>query len=451
MSLQVIILAAGQGTRMKSALPKVLHPLAGKPLLEHVINTARHLQPECLHIVYGHGGDSVKSQFAADDIQWVHQEQQLGTGHAVQLALENIASDDRVCIQYGDVPMLSVETLTSLLKVSDTLGVLTAHVENPAGYGRIIRGESGQIEAIVEDRDTNEQQKCIQEINTGIMAGNAGQIEKLLGEVGSNNDQGEVYLTDIIALANKDGIAINTFTTSSEVEITGINDKVQLASMERSKQQQIAEGLMKSGVTLYDPARLDVRGELICGKDIVIDINCLVEGKVELQDGVCIGPNVCLKDCIIGPETIIKANCVIEGGVVGKGAIIGPFARIRPGTQLNNSVHIGNFVEVKNSEIDEGSKVNHLSYIGDSQIGKRVNVGAGTITCNYDGAAKHQTTIKDDVFIGSGSELVAPIIIGKGATVGAGSTISKDIDEDVLVVERTKARTITDWQRPKKK
>jgi len=389
--------------------------------------------------------------FTGDDLQWVHQEQQLGTGHAVQLALQNITADDQVCVQYGDVPMLTAETLSSLLNTGDKLSVLTAHLDDPFGYGRIIRSESGQIEAIVEERDTNEQQKSIKEINTGIMAGKAGLIKQLLEEVGSDNDQGEIYLTDIIALAKNSGILINTFTTSSEIEITGINDKLQLASMERSKQMLIAEELMRSGVTLFDPARLDVRGELICGKNVVIDINCVVEGRVELQDGVSIGPNVYLKDCVIGKDTVIKPNCVIEDGKVGKGAVIGPFARIRPGTQLHDAVHIGNFVEVKNSEIHEGSKVNHLSYVGDSQVGKRVNVGAGTITCNYDGAAKHQTVIEDDVFIGSGAELVAPIKIAEGATVGAGSTISKDVEKGVLIVERSKTRTITDWQRPKKK
>jgi len=451
MSLHVIILAAGQGTRMKSSLPKVLHSLAGKPLLEHVIDTARRLKPECIHIVYGHGGDSVKSRFDGNDIQWVRQEHQRGTGHAVQLGLLDIPESSQLCILYGDVPLLTLATLKALLESGDTLGVLTANVNDPAGYGRMIRGSTGQLEAIVEDRDTNAQQKQIKEINTGIMAGNVGLIKKLLSEVKANNDQGEIYLTDIIALASKDGVTISDFTTANETEITGINDKVQLAAMERNKQQQIALDLMKSGVTLYDPARLDVRGELVCGKDVEIDFNCLIEGRVELQNGSSIGPNVCLKDCVIGADAVIRANCVIEGGEIGKGSIIGPFARIRPGTRLRDSVHIGNFVEVKNSGIGEGSKVNHLSYIGDSQIGKRVNVGAGTITCNYDGAAKHRTIIEDDAFIGSGAELVAPITVGKGATIGAGSTLSKNIPDGTLVVERSKARNIEDWQRPKKK
>ena len=436
---------------MKSSLPKVLHRLAGKPLLEHVLNTARQLQPECIHIVYGHGGDAVKSQLDAEDIQWVYQQEQLGTGHAVQLALDNISDNQRVCIQYGDVPLLTVGTLSSLLQKGDSLGVLTANVADPTGYGRMIRDSAGRLRAIVEDRDADSEQQQIREINTGIMVGNAGLIKKLLGQVGSNNDQGEAYLTDIIAMAAESGVLIYDFTTNSEIEITGINDKVQLAAMERIRQQQIAEELMRSGVTLYDPARLDVRGDLICGRDVEIDINCLVEGRVELADGVIIGPNVCLKDCVIGANTTIKANCVIEEGVIGAHSIIGPFARLRPGARLDESVHIGNFVEIKNSEIAEGAKVNHLSYIGDSYIGKRVNIGAGTITCNYDGAAKHKTIIQDDAFIGSGTELVAPIQVGKGATIGAGSTLSSDIDDGVLVVERSKARTIKDWQRPKKK
>jgi len=451
MSLHVIILAAGQGTRMKSSLPKVLHQLAGRPLLEHVLNTARQLQPDCIHIVYGHGGETVKSRLDAEDIQWVYQEEQLGTGHAVQLALEDIGDGEKVCIQYGDVPLLRVSTLTALIEKTDSLGVLTAEVADPTGYGRMIRDNSGQIRAIVEDRDTDDQQKQILEINTGIMVGTAGLIKGLLNNVGSNNDQGEIYLTDIIAMASESGNMVNDFITHSEIEITGINDKVQLAAMERIKQQQIAEDLMRSGVTLYDPARLDVRGDLVCGRDVEIDINCLIEGRVELADGVTIGPNVCLKDCVIGANTSIKANCVIEDAVVGEDSVIGPFARLRPGARLEKSVHIGNFVEVKNSEIDEGAKVNHLSYIGDSHIGKRVNIGAGTITCNYDGAAKHKTIIEDDTFVGSGTELVAPIRVGKDVTIGAGSTLSKDIDDGVLVVERCKARTIKDWQRPKKK
>jgi len=451
MSLHVIILAAGQGTRMKSSLPKVLHQLAGKPLLEHVLNTARQLQPECIHVVYGHGGDTVKSRLDAEDIQWVHQQEQRGTGHAVQLALDNVSDKQRVCIQYGDVPLLTVSTLSALLQKTDSLAVLTANVADPTGYGRMIRDSSGRVRAIVEDRDTDRQQRQIREINTGIMVGRAGLIKNLLSQVGSNNDQGEVYLTDIIATAAESGELIGDFTTDSEIEITGINDKVQLAAMERVRQQQIAEELMRSGVTLYDPARLDVRGELICGRDVEIDINCLVEGRVELADGVTIGPNVCLKDCVIGENTAIKANCVIEDGVIGAHSIIGPFARVRPGARLNESVHIGNFVEIKNSQIDAGAKVNHLSYIGDTHIGKRVNIGAGTITCNYDGAFKHKTIIDDDAFVGSGTELVAPIQIGKGATVGAGSTLSQDVDDGVLVVERSKARTINNWQRPKKK
>ena len=450
MSLHVIILAAGQGTRMQSSLPKVLHCLAGKPLLAHVIETARQLNPVQMHIVYGHAGDKVKSAFKANNIHWVHQQEQNGTGHAVQLAIKDIPDEDKVCILYGDVPLLRLDTLTRLFDSGDHLNVLTANVDNPAGYGRMLRDDSGKLQAIVEHRDANEQQRQINEINTGIMSGNAGLIKKLLGQVEGNNEQSEIYLTDIVALAAAEQVNIGDHMTDDEIEITGINDKVQLSHMERSKQQRIAQELMTAGVTLYDPARLDVRGELSCGQDVQIDINCVIEGQVELHDRVTIGPNVCLKDCVIGAGTQIKANCIIESADVGQDAIIGPFARIRPGTQLSDGVHVGNFVEIKKSIVGESSKINHLSYIGDARIGRRVNVGAGTITCNYDGANKHQTIIEDDAFIGSGSELVAPLTVGKGATIGAGSTLSKDVNAGELAVERGKQRSIQNWQRPKK-
>lgn len=448
--LHVIVLAAGQGRRMASSLPKVLHRLAGKPLLEHVLNTARQLQPECIHIVYGYGGEAVKSCFDADDIQWVYQKKQLGTGHAVQLALQGIDDDQKVCVQYGDVPLLRASTLAALLAETDSLGILTAKVADATGYGRVIRDSAGQINAIIEDRDADGEQKKIREINTGIIAGKSGLIKNFLSSVGSSNHQREMYLTDIVAIASESSYRVNNFITCDKTEFMGINDKVQLAAMERIKQQQIAENLMYSGVTLYDPARLDVRGELICGKDVEIDINCLIEGRVELADGVVVGPNVYLKDCVIGADTFIQANCVIEGATIAGSAIIGPFSRIRPGTRLGKFVRIGNFVEIKNSEIDEESKINHLSYIGDSCIGKQVNIGAGVITCNYDGVAKHKTTIKDNAFVGSGSELVAPIQVGQGSTIGAGSTLSRDIDDGVLAVERSKVRIVKGWQRVRK-
>ena len=451
MSLHVIILAAGQGTRMKSSLPKVLHQLAGKPLLAHVIATARQLKPHMLHVVYGHGGEMVQSRLDAPDIEWVYQEEQHGTGHAVQLAAEHIDDNDSLCVMYGDVPLLTSNTVHELLAVSDELGVLTANMADPGGYGRIIRDDADNVIAIVEERDANEQQKHISEINTGIMAGKAGTIKELLNRINRDNDQGELYLTDIVELAVQSGTAVNDYCTNSEEEITGINDRLQLAMVERRIQQNIADDLMRAGVTLLDPGRFDVRGQLVCGRDVVIDINCVIEGNVTLADGVVIGPNVCLKDCSIGANTQVRANTVIEGAEIGCDVMLGPFARIRPDTKLADHVHIGNFVEVKKSTIGAGSKVNHLSYVGDATLGKRVNIGAGTITCNYDGGKKHQTVIEDDVFIGSGTELVAPITVGAGSTTGAGSSLSKDIDQDTLVVERSKPRVIRHWQRPSKK
>ena len=451
MTLHVIILAAGQGTRMKSSLPKVLHKLAGKPLLAYAIETARQLSPSCIHIVYGHGGDIVKSMLDADDLDWVYQENQHGTGHAVQLALENITNNkDRVCVLYGDVPLLSSTTVTRLMHVSGRLGVLTAKVSNPAGYGRIIRDANGHIVSIIEERDADDQQKSIDEINTGVMTGDAGYIRQLLAQVGRNNDQGEIYLTDIVQVATSDGTAVEHHCTQDENEISGINNKLQLASMERLIQERKARELMEAGVTLRDPTRFDIRGSLTCGIDVEIDINCIFEGQVELGNGVKVGPNVYMKDCTIGKGTEIRANTIIEGGEIGEKAVIGPYARIRPETKLSDSVHIGNFVEIKKSTIGEASKVNHLSYIGDSNVGRRVNVGAGTITCNYDGAYKHETVIEDDVFIGSGTELVAPIKVEQGSTTGAGSTLSKDVEKESLVVERSKVRVVKAWRRPSK-
>lgn len=451
MGLNIIILAAGQGTRMKSDLPKVLHSLAGKPLLRHVIDTALQLSPERIHVVYGYGGDQVKAMFEHPALVWVEQAQQLGTGHAVQLVLGQVNDSDDILVLYGDVPLISLDTIRALIEATDMLGVLTAVLKDPSGYGRIRRNSENQITGIIEQRDASEAEQKIDEINTGIMAGKAGLLKKLLSQVENGNSQGEVYLTDIVALADRQGIRIDALQTISELEISGINDKKQLAEMERVKQAMIADELMQQGVTLYDPARLDVRGELICGKEVVIDINCVVEGRVELKNGVQVGPNVCLKDCTIGENTVIKANCVIEEVTAGSNVIIGPFARLRPGTRLADEVHIGNFVEIKNSVIGDQSKINHLTYVGDSEIGKRVNIGAGTITCNYDGVNKHKTIIGDDVFIGSGTELVAPIKVGDGATVGAGSTLTKDVPSEQLSIGRSRQQNIPGWKRPTKK
>jgi len=455
MGLNIIILAAGQGTRMKSDLPKVLQPLAGRPLLAHVVDTALRLSPEKIHVVHGYGGAQVQACFhdhdLAPDLIWVEQAEQLGTGHAVQLALAEIGDEDDILVLYGDVPFISLDTLQAFLAETGGLGVLTAMLKDPAGYGRILRDPQGRITGIVEQRDASKAENRIDEINTGIMAGKAGLLKRLLGQVDSGNDQGEIYLTDVVALANREAVRIDNLQVTSELEISGINDKKQLAGMERTKQAMIADELMQQGVSLYDPARLDVRGELVCGKDVTIDVNCIVEGRVELKDGVQVGPNVCLRDCTIGKGATIKANSMIEEAIVGDNAIVGPFARLRPGTQLSNEVHIGNFVEIKNSVIESQSKINHLSYVGDSEVGRRVNIGAGTITCNYDGANKHKTRIADDAFIGSGTELVAPLSVGEGATVGAGSTLTKDVPANELTVERGQQKSISGWKRPTKK
>ncbi|TNF94363.1 MAG: UDP-N-acetylglucosamine diphosphorylase/glucosamine-1-phosphate N-acetyltransferase [Gammaproteobacteria bacterium] len=451
MSLEVIILAAGQGKRMRSRLPKVLHQLAGQPLLSHVLKAASSIGAKQIHVVYGHGGDMVKSAFPDTALRWVHQQEQNGTGHAVELALQGITDEVQIMILYGDVPMIKRETLHKMVNAGFDLVVLTAVIENPSGYGRILRNSTGQITGIIEERDANNDQKAIKEINTGIMLGRAEELRYLLAKIDCSNDQAEMYLTDVISIAVDRGLKVGTVRADSEIEITGINDKLQLAAMEREKQLETANDMMRDGLTLRDPGRLDVRGELKFGMDVVIDVNVIIEGQVELGDGVVVGPNVYLRDCVIGSGTQIKSNCVLEEADIGENAVVGPFARIRPGTRLAKQVHIGNFVEIKNSQVKSGAKINHLSYVGDSSIGERVNVGAGTITCNYDGANKHHTEIGDDAFIGSGTELVAPVSVGAGATIGAGSTITRDAPANELTLERNKQRSISGWQRPKKK
>jgi bifunctional UDP-N-acetylglucosamine pyrophosphorylase/glucosamine-1-phosphate N-acetyltransferase len=434
--LNVVILAAGKGTRMRSDLPKVLHPLAGKPMLAHVLATARRLGAAKVCVVYGHGGELVPQKLAAPDIAWALQEPQLGTGHAVLQALPRVdaVSPAPTLILYGDVPLIRAATLQRLIEAAGEgrLALLTAHLDNPQGYGRIVR-VNGQVTRIVEEKDADDAERAIREINTGILVAPGDALARWLPQLGSRNAQGEYYLTDIIAMAVAEGMEIVTSHPDALWETDGINSKNQLARLERIHQRNIAEALMEQGVTLADPDRIDVRGELVCGRDVFIDVNCVFEGRVELQDGAR-----------------INANCVIQDAVVGPHSIIGPFARLRPGTVLAEDVHIGNFVEVKNSTIAAHSKANHLAYVGDTTMGCRVNVGAGTITCNYDGANKFRTVIEDDVFIGSDTQLVAPVTVGKGATLGAGTTLTRDAPPDQLTVSRAKQVSIPGWKRPVK-
>lgn len=453
MNLSVIILAAGQGTRMRSKLPKVLHAVGGQPMLAHVVRTARALEPKAVHVVYGHGGEQVRAALHALPVQWVEQAQQLGTGHAVAQALPQVTDDQTVLVLYGDVPLTGADTLQRLLAAAwdGALGLLTAHLDDPTGYGRIIRDAEGGVVAIVEHKDANDAQRAINEINTGMLAVSAGRLRQWLAALDNKNSQGEFYLTDVIAMAVRDGMRVQTVHPATIAEIMGINNRAQLAELERVYQRRRAEQLMLQGVTLRDPARFDVRGELEAGRDVVIDVNVVCEGKVILGDDVAIGPNCYLRDISIADGVVVHANSVIEEASIGAGARIGPFARIRPGTVLAADVHIGNFVEVKKSDIGQGSKVNHLSYVGDTTIGRRVNVGAGTITCNYDGANKHRTVIEDDAFIGSDTQLIAPVTVGAGATIGAGSTIAKDAPPGELTLSRTPQQTRRGWKRPVKK
>jgi len=453
MSLSVIILAAGQGTRMRSDLPKVLHPLGGLPLLQHVISTAKELGSTAIHVVYGHGSEQVREAFSHEDVNWVLQAQQLGTGHAVDQAMTSVPDDDVLLVLYGDVPLVRAGTLAPLVAQAeqDSLSVLTATLDNPFGYGRMIRGTDGKLAGIVEQKDASENQLCIKEINTGFLAAPAAKLRAWLSRLDNSNAQGEFYLTDVVGIAAGEGVAIDSVSAEDDNEILGVNDRVQLATLERVYQRQQADKLMRSGTTLADPDRIDVRGELVAGNDCFIDVNCVVEGKVTLGERVCIGPNCYIKNTSIGDGVEILANCVIENSVIGKQSRIGPFARIRPETELAEKVHVGNFVEIKKSRIATGSKVNHLSYIGDTHMGSGVNVGAGTITCNYDGANKHLTEIGDNVFIGSSSQLVAPVKIGDGATIGAGSTITREVPPGELTMSRSPQQTRPGWKRPAKK
>ncbi len=452
MGLSIVILAAGQGTRMRSDLPKVLQPLAGKPLLAHVLACADALGADDVCVVYGHGGEAVQTVFPATDVRWALQAEQLGTGHAVQQAMPDTPSASRVLILAGDTPLLQSATLNRLLEETPDTGmaVLIVDMDDPTGYGRIVRNDEG-ISHIVEHKDASEDELALTEINTGVILCPSESLKNWLASLSNDNSQGEYYLTDIIAMAVADGVKVHGIKADSSVEVMGINDKKQLAEAERALQARLVDELMAEGVGFADPARVDIRGTLSCGKDVFIDINAVFEGDVYLGDGTKIESNNLIRDSRLGAGNVIHSNCHIEGASTGKSCEIGPFARLRPGAELANEVKIGNFVEVKKSTIADGSKVNHLTYIGDAEIGSGVNVGAGTITCNYDGVNKHKTTIGDDASIGSNVNLVAPVSIGKGATVGAGSTISKSIPEGVLTVARAKQKNIEDWTRPNKK
>ncbi len=446
-----IILAAGKGTRMNSSKPKVLQTLADKTLLGHVLTQAQQLCSK-VHVVYGFGGDQVRNTINDDVINWVEQVQQLGTGHAVQQAMPHINDDSISLVLYGDVPLIKQATLNDLVTQAQQNGValLSVILDNPTGYGRIIR-HNDQIQAIIEQKDANAEQLEICEVNTGIMAVNSGLLKIYLNGLDSNNAQGELYLTDIIAMAVNDGKTIASVITDNEFEVAGVNDKVQLAELERTYQQNQATQFMQQGLMLKDPARFDCRGSLSFGQDCEIDVNVVIEGEVTLGDNTSIAPNCIIKNTTIGNNVAILPNSVIEDAIIGDGASIGPFARIRPEANIGENAKIGNFVEVKKSTIGKGSKVSHLSYVGDTTMGAEVNIGAGVITCNYDGANKHQTTIEDGAFIGSDTQLIAPVTIGKNATIGAGSTITKDVAEDQLGLSRSKQTVLKNWQRPVKK
>ena len=451
--LEIVILAAGQGKRMYSDLPKVLHTVAGKPLLGHVLDTARALKPAAIHVVYGHGGEQVRAAFAQDrDVTWAHQVEQKGTGHALAQAMPKVADQATVLVLYGDVPLIRTQTLQELLAAAGNgLALLTVELDDPGAYGRLLRDPAGRVTRIVESKDASPEEAAVREIYTGFLAAPAVRLRKWLAALKNHNAQGEYYLTDIISMAVSEQVAIATRPPRDLSEILGVNSKPELAQLERMSQKQQAEKLMQQGVTLRDPARLDVRGELSCGRDVVIDVNVVFEGKVVLQDGVQIGPNNVIRDTTIGAHTRILPSCVIEESTIGSHCRLGPFTRLRPGAEIADNVHLGNFVEVKKSRVGTGSKINHLSYVGDTTVGKDVNIGAGTIVCNYDGANKHPTIIGDKAFIGSNTALVAPVTVGEGATIGAGSVITKEAPAGELTLTRVPQVTKPGWKRPTKK
>ena len=453
MPLSVVILAAGQGKRMKSDLPKVLQPLAGRPLLAHVIDTAQALGAAGVHVVYGHGGERVREALAHAPVTWALQAEQQGTGHALMQAMPAVPDDDVVLVLYGDVPLVQASTLERLLAAAaggDALAILSVRMRDPAGYGRIVRDRAGNVARIVEHKDANQKERAIDEVNTGLMAGSARRLREWLGQLRNDNAQGEYYLTDVVVMAARAGIKVDAILADDEDEVLGVNDKLQIAAVEAVLRRRRAEALMREGVTLVDPARFDARGRVAAGRDVVVDVNVVLEGEVVLGDRVRIGPNVLIRDCVVGDDVEIHANCVLDRARIGARSIVGPYARLRPDAVLGEEVHVGNFVEVKKSELRRGAKANHLTYLGDATVGEKVNVGAGTVTCNYDGVNKWRTEIGDGAFIGSGTMLVAPVRVGPGATIGAGSTITREAPEGKLTLERSRQTTVDGWQRPAK-
>jgi bifunctional UDP-N-acetylglucosamine pyrophosphorylase / glucosamine-1-phosphate N-acetyltransferase len=452
MPLSLVILAAGQGKRMHSDLPKVLQPLAGRPLLAHVLATARQLAPQGIHVVYGHGGDAVRAAFADPDITWAHQAQQLGTGHAVAQAMPAVPDDHQVLVLYGDVPLIRADTLRDLIALGAEKGfaLLSVLLDDASGYGRVLRDNAGNVYRIVEEKDANRKEKTVREANTGVLVTGAARLRAWLGQLTNDNAQGEYYLTDVITLAVREGLPVQAAPAPTVPEVLGVNDRLQLAELEAAYRARAARELLLAGATLADPQRIDVRGTVQVGRDVRIDVNVVMEGRVVLGDRVVVGPGAVLRNVTIGADTVIHPYSVIDGATVEAGCVVGPYARLRPGSHLKDGAHVGNFVELKSATLGRGSKANHLTYLGDATVGDRVNVGAGTITCNYDGQNKWPTTIEDGAFIGSGSMLVAPLTVGAEATIGAGSTITRSVARGGLTLERGRQQTYATWRRPTK-